>query len=460
MGQTIVLNNFANSYDQYNNKLINLKYDEIKTGHNLHNIKRVNKYLTKSEYNKTDKLSHNETSNLKEIQPFIPIYHAFSYIIEQLNLTQYFNSDEAIYSQHCILKYFYYLLSKHVKQIHLSSVKQIHLSSVKTEFNPEFNEIHQLLLNSNNNLDLNYFPSEISLTILSKLNATDLCLASCVWNSLANDNYLWMNLCKNTWKHCELYKGNLSENEDNTSYKHLYLLLDEVTLTFNADYDLGLSYMLKYELINNNPNNIACFFNGTHVIDRHQLGLYFNQRRDIFNCYMNLQNYHDKILSTALRNLFKAVKPMIKVFHNHHYVPPDNANEDILNNNINDNFLKLIIETFASIYLPHNRSLLQRFNIDTDEIFMICFSLIMLSVDLYSPHVKNKMSKREFIKNIKHAIVKNSQNSRNFNQNNTVLLHTNRNFTGQTTNISVTSDFEGWLGNLYDDIYINGALMF
>lgn len=39
----------------------------------------------------------------------------------------------------------------------------------------------------------------------------------------------------------------------------------------------------------------------------------------------------------------------------------------------------------------------------SDCVFVLCYSLIMLSVDLTSPHVKNKMSKREFIKNTRRA---------------------------------------------------------
>ena len=38
-----------------------------------------------------------------------------------------------------------------------------------------------------------------------------------------------------------------------------------------------------------------------------------------------------------------------------------------------------------------------------DTIYVVCFSLILLSVDLTSPHIKNKMSKREFIKNTRRA---------------------------------------------------------
>lgn len=39
--------------------------------------------------------------------------------------------------------------------------------------------------------DLKEFPPEIALSILSNLNATDLCLASCVWQDLAEDDLLW-----------------------------------------------------------------------------------------------------------------------------------------------------------------------------------------------------------------------------------------------------------------------------
>ena len=58
----------------------------------------------------------------------------------------------------------------------------------------------------------------------------------------------------------------------------------------------------------------------------------------------------------------------------------------------------------------------------SDTVFVVCFSLIMLSVDLCSPHVKNKMSKREFIRNTRQA-------------------------TG------ITDDFAG---HLYDNVYLIG----
>ena len=39
--------------------------------------------------------------------------------------------------------------------------------------------------------DLTQLPPEVAVQILSNLNATDLCLASCVWKDLAENELLW-----------------------------------------------------------------------------------------------------------------------------------------------------------------------------------------------------------------------------------------------------------------------------
>ena len=61
-----------------------------------------------------------------------------------------------------------------------------------------------------------------------------------------------------------------------------------------------------------------------------------------------------------------------------------------------------------------------------DHIAVLCYSLLLLSVDLYSVHVKTKMSKREFIRN-----------------NRQVLQDANRDT----------------LSDIYDDVYINGHIV-
>jgi len=89
--------------------------------------------------------------------------------------------------------------------------------------------------------DLESIPPELSLQILKYLNATDLCLAACVWSSLANDDCLWQSLCKSTWGYATCYNINNNqkinrENLDVTCYRKIFMKLDEATLTFNADW--------------------------------------------------------------------------------------------------------------------------------------------------------------------------------------------------------------------------------
>lgn len=42
--------------------------------------------------------------------------------------------------------------------------------------------------------DLTNFPPEVAVCVLSHLNATDLCLAACVWKHLADNELLWQRL--------------------------------------------------------------------------------------------------------------------------------------------------------------------------------------------------------------------------------------------------------------------------
>ena len=94
--------------------------------------------------------------------------------------------------------------------------------------------------------DLDQIPPELSLQILKYLNATDLCLAACVWSSLANDDILWQSLCRSTWGYASIYnkkcvKSIMDAREEasdslSKTFRSIFMHLDEATLTFNADW--------------------------------------------------------------------------------------------------------------------------------------------------------------------------------------------------------------------------------
>lgn len=223
--------------------------------------------------------------------------------------------------------------------------------------------------------DLSKLPPEISLLVLSHLNATDLCLAACVWDKLGKDELLWQSLCKNSWGSVSVYRR--CRHDPKFSYRKLYLALDEATLTFNGDPFQGEEYLISKGLVDNNPMELAKFVHTANGIKPELRRIYLHKRPDVLDCVIQLQNYENQFLPNAMRKLFSTIS-----------APAERGT-----------YLEQIIDKFSERFCSCNPSL----GLQKDVVYVLCFSLIMLSVDLSSPHVKNKMSKREFIKNTKGA---------------------------------------------------------
>lgn len=225
--------------------------------------------------------------------------------------------------------------------------------------------------------DLVTLPPELAVEVLSHLDATDLCLASCVnelWWSLANVDPLWKKLCYNRWGKVSAYNTPFPLQH---SYKTLYMILDDGTLTFTADPQEGVAYLIGKGVLEDSPSAIADFINHTTSLDWKSLSQFLQTRPDVLTELISQHSYADVFLPDALRKFFSLIPA------------PDKRGE----------FLEKLLEMFSQRYLQCNPGLCM----DKDTVFVICYSLIMLSVDLISPHVKNKMSKREFIRNLRQA---------------------------------------------------------
>jgi len=224
--------------------------------------------------------------------------------------------------------------------------------------------------------DLSHLPPELALQVLKNLNATDLCLASCVWQQLASDNILWQGLCRTQWQYASIYNNTTSP----IRYRNVYLLLDEGTLTFNSEPDVkkGMKYFISKGLLKDNPYEIARFLDGTSSLKKTKVRQFLQSRQDIVEHLVSFQNYTNTFLPNALRRFFSKLEAP----------------------NERGTYLQRLLEKFSVRFCQCNPGL----GMTVDSVYMLCFSLILLSVDLASPHVKNKMSKREFIKNTRGAV--------------------------------------------------------
>lgn len=224
-------------------------------------------------------------------------------------------------------------------------------------------------------LNLSSWPPELSLRVLSHLNATDLCLASGVWQELALDELLWHSLCRSNWPYASIYQRKIA------SFAKLYLWLDEGSVTFNADPSLGMRYLVCKGIVDDSPQEVARFLHHSKVLKRSQVLAYLQDHQQLIDPMVRLENFRNLNLSKALRQYFT------------HTMPAPTST-------LEDPYLQTLIQKFSCRFTECNPDL----DLSPDAVYILCCSLIMLSVDLNSPHIKNKMSKREFIRNVRRAL--------------------------------------------------------
>ncbi|VDN26841.1 unnamed protein product [Dibothriocephalus latus] len=147
-----------------------------------------------------------------------------------------------------------------------------------------------------------------------------------------------------------------------------------------------------------------------------------SHRPDVLAGMIRIKNFHQQFLPNALRALLTEIP-----------TPEQNATK----------FMAQLIQAFSEhfvrcnpsiglppgelfVSLPSGRIIVELLSSLPDAVYIICFSLIMLSLDFSCPQIKNKMSKREFIRNTRRAALQPS--------------------------------CDEFLGSLYDNVYLEGVI--
>lgn len=94
-------------------------------------------------------------------------------------------------AQHCYGPDIYHLLRTRMGGTQISIYLSVYLSIDLTRYFSSLSPPPRPAKEQHSFIDLEMLPPELGITILSYLNATDLCLAGCVWTELGNDEYLW-----------------------------------------------------------------------------------------------------------------------------------------------------------------------------------------------------------------------------------------------------------------------------
>lgn len=146
---------------------------------------------------------------------------------------------------------------------------------------------------------------------------------------------------------------------------------------FNKKPKRGIQYLQEQGMLGTTPEDIAQFLHQEERLDSTQIGEFLgdNDRinKEVMYAYVDQMDFQGKDFVPALRTFLEGFR-----------LPGEAQKIDRL------------MEKFAARYLECNQG--QTLFASADTAYVLAYSIIMLTTDLHSPQVKNKMTKEQYIK--------------------------------------------------------------
>lgn len=215
-------------------------------------------------------------------------------------------------------------------------------------------------------------PDDVAFQVLDHLDFDDIERVKQVcrtWRAVGNSEPVWRH-------HCALIVPSLRVRpEDFPSWKEAYKVLRYGTQLANrAGIDQALRHYDTYCLLAPaSPDAVAQLLNGCTLLDKSRVGQYLSEHHDTMAAFFRLQQFEHQFLPEAMRTVFsKARFPCVSSLS-----------------------MAPVIRNFVERFTQCNPG----FAADSNHVYILCYSVILLGVDLTNPHVKTKMTKREYCKN-------------------------------------------------------------
>ncbi|XP_076017274.1 brefeldin A-inhibited guanine nucleotide-exchange protein 1 isoform X3 [Genypterus blacodes] len=146
---------------------------------------------------------------------------------------------------------------------------------------------------------------------------------------------------------------------------------------FNKKPKRGIQYLQEQGMLGTTPEDLAQFLHQEERLDSTQVGEFLgdNERfnKEVMYAYVDQMDFQGKDFVSALRMFLEGFR-----------LPGEAQKIDRL------------MEKFAARYLECNQG--QTLFASADTAYVLAYSIIMLTTDLHSPQVKNKMTKEQYIK--------------------------------------------------------------
>lgn len=159
--------------------------------------------------------------------------------------------------------------------------------------------------------------------------------------------------------------------------KELKTTIEEGIRLFNRKPKSGLKFLQERKLLGETSSDVATFFHHEERLDKTMIGEYMGENevfnKEVMYKYVDQMDFEGKDIVTALRSFLEGFR-----------LPGEAQKIDRL------------MEKFASRYCETNPN--SNIFASADTAYVLSYSIIMLTTDLHSPQVKNKMTKEQYIK--------------------------------------------------------------
>lgn len=149
---------------------------------------------------------------------------------------------------------------------------------------------------------------------------------------------------------------------------------------FNRKPKKGVQFLQEHQLIGATVEDIAKWLLSDERLDKTAIGDYLGENDDyckqVMYAYIDAMNFCQMNIVPALRNFLEGFR-----------LPGEAQKIDRL------------MEKFASRYCECNPRLFPEPYASADSVYVLAYSIIMLTTDLHSPQVKARMTKEQYIKN-------------------------------------------------------------
>ncbi|CAB1349808.1 unnamed protein product, partial [Coregonus sp. 'balchen'] len=171
--------------------------------------------------------------------------------------------------------------------------------------------------------------------------------------------------------------GSYSTQMSGTDNPEQFEVLKQQKEIIEQGIDLGIQYLQEQGMLGTTPEDLAQFLHQEERLDSTQVGEFLgdNDRfnKEVMYAYVDQMDFQGKDFVYALRTFLEGFR-----------LPGEAQKIDRL------------MEKFAARYLECNQGQTEFASADTA--YVLAYSIIMLTTDLHSPQVKNKMTKEQYIK--------------------------------------------------------------